>query len=410
MVSHELSSRFANNLNFLPPLVAIGLSAFLFIAPLYSLILLAFVLIFVGDFPDRLALLYACFVVSILVYLRDYGIAWNAEALDDAPRWASIFIENSQSGITVVFDNFLQRPSEHEVLYWLFYWFVGQVTNNPRIFVILNIAIGLLLVSFALRNLYGRYALIILLGYLLIFPVSLYSLANVYRQQMAFSIFIFAISLILTHRHTRTGNILLLVVPLIHLSTILYVSLYYMYRISVNDKQRFLLMFIFISLIYIITNPEILSMLQFKGIADKIIYYTEYIDRSGRNIKEFGALLVSLTIFLLARKKGAENLAVISFIVAGSILVSTTVLHDYPRIVDRILIFVLPLLSIMLCRAILLAWGPAWGSVSLLGGFFLSTQFPERGHGIFDFLAFGDFFSWFSPLVSLFQTGAMRGI
>jgi hypothetical protein len=378
-------------------LLALGSTlAFLLLNPFLAMLLVALVGLS-WRVPPLAVILPASVSFTLFFYFRHYGVDWYAESTDDVPQYIALYETNRGVPLSQVFLRFIEKPSGNEPLWHLPLWVLMNGFNaSADTFVFLQYFTIFLLLFCALTTFSSRHLPAFAVVYFFLIPISLESLSFVFRQQIAFSMFLAGIGLVLVRRRP-IGYWILFLTPLMHLSCVFYLAIFLLFdvlnRYGAFDKKLRATVLLVGAMLAVPAVAQVaiqvLDSMGFGRVMDYILY-SDNMDRL-RIYLLMGVYASSqLAAFYLLRNDAANNLITVLCIAVFSIVLA---IPTGNAVYDRLLLFVLPLLSLHLFRCLIQNFAPVWRIPAVLLAFIIGTLRvygpATEGYGPGAFLAFG---------------------
>jgi hypothetical protein len=381
---------------------------FLTLNPFLALLLMALLSLNVRV-PAPVFILIASIAFAVFFYNREYGIEfYPGLAGDDIPHYRSMYETNYGYTFSDVWQRFVESPNGNEILWNLPWWFaVNQFDMGTETFVFLHYFVNLATLFVTMRLLSTRYWIAFAVVYFFLTPLSVDVMANIFRQQLAFAMFVSGIALRYRH-NSRAGTWLMHASPFMHMSVIFYVITYWTFlvlrRINAFDhKLRFVVLLTMMMAIVPALSSIAVAFLDSMGIS-KIMAFFE--TGEGSTLRVYLVLLVYAVPMLVAffwldnddinRLFLLLNFAVFSIVLA---------LPGANGIYDRLLMFTLPLMGLYFFRLFLRYFPPLWRAPALVAIFALGVyrmyQPTLESNGIAYFLANGKAFDPFMGLIRM---------
>jgi len=226
-------------------------------------------------------------------------------------------------------------------------------------------------------------------------PGVLDTIAFIWRQQLAFSMFLIGIGFFFSGRRT-IGNWVIYLSPLMHLSAIFFVVIFIAYQIyrttfSFDKKYKFIF---FIALLYVllaITFGRLIIYLDNLGLERILNYFTDNDDSMGLIILSsvvYSVLLCSSYLFLKNDKLNVFFIA--------TMMAVFCIMIAFPAatgIWSRFTIFSLPFFGIYFYRIFLMNFRIKWNLlivffIFITGVFRMYRAYIEHGGGVLSLLAY----------------------
>ena len=380
---------------------------FLAVNPFLALLLLA-VLSRFQRVPTPVFLVCAVVSLTLFFYLRDYGVEWYPNSTDDVPQYISIYEDNFGLSFGDVLQRFLAAPNGNELLWQGPWWVVLNVFNaSDDTFVFLHYLVNFTAIILALRCVSRVYLIPLCVVYFFLTPISVDAIAHIWRQQLAFSMFLAGVGLYMAQGNRR-GRWLIYGSMLMHLSCVFYSLLFVAAewvrrRGGFENKLRVSVLLALILLVMPIVSSAAVFFLDSIGLARIMTYFEGYDVDVVRVYLIIGVYAVPmLIVYYLLPNDAMNNLFMVLCFAVFSIVMA---LPGANSLYDRLLMFVLPLWGLYFFRTMLLNFSPRFClPVTLLifaiGVSRLHAPIAE-GYGVANFLAHGNAFDPFMGTVRM---------
>lgn len=304
------------------------LNAYLFFNPIYVTLIIGLL----NKYINRKRLftnLILIFSFSLFFFNRDYGVDFYPNANDDVPVYVTYFLNLSDSSFLDIINNFIKFPSGNEPL-WHFFWLpVNLITQgNSDVFIFLHYFLIFYLLLFISKSVFSKNPELVFILLLTFFQFTLYNVTHLWRQFLAFEVFI--IGLLSFKKSSRI--ILIFSSFLIHISSLYYIALYYLY-IFLNKFIRSIYIKIFFALLFIFLFFNTIAF--FLGnYFERIAYYTQGLsaDRSFQSLK---GVLFSIILFTCYKKSAYLKNKNILFYIASISFLLPLIIPQFNAIYDR---------------------------------------------------------------------------
>jgi EpsG-like putative glucosyltransferase len=380
---------------------------FALLNPLVALFLLS-VLSLYRPLPTVVFIVSAACSFTLFFYSREFGIEMYPGSTDDIPQYIAMYEANYGLSFGDVLRQFIELPNGGEPLWHLPWWaLLNGFDMSDDTFVFAHY-LAVFLASFAaLATLSRRYLAPFALVYFLLTPIALDSVAHIWRQQLAFCIFLAGIGLYLV-RGVRAGRWLLYLSLLMHVSVIFFLLGYFVFATirRVLGFDRKLVVSLLIGAVLVIV-PVLSSMMVFLldslGVGKIMAFFEGYGADPIRVYLIIGLYAVPLLVtYYLLRNDAANHLFMVLCFLVFSIVLA---LPGANGIYDRLLMFVVPLLGFYFWRCMLLNFSSAWYlpalTVVFVTGMFRIYLPTREDAGIMYFLAYGHAFDPFMGMVKM---------
>ena len=377
---------------------------FLLLNPLLAVFILALVALF-RPIPSVAYIVPAALAFTLFYYFRDYGVEWYPASTDDVPNYISIY----QSTYGLSFSDLLARtltaPNGNEPLWLIPCWaFLNVFNGSDDTFVFLHYLIIFLAQFAALSMLSRRYLAPLALVYLFLTPISLDAMAHVWRQQLAFSMFLGGVGLYMI-RGSRPGLWLIILSPLMHMAAIFFVLSFFTFRWirrhnGFDNKLKFSVILVVILTVIPALSKVAIFYLDALGAGKIMSYFEGYGADITRVYMIIGLYAVPLlAAFYLLKSDDTNNLFMILCFAVFSIVLALPAANG---VYDRLLMFALPFLGFCFFRLFLIncpiGWGLALLPLIFVIGVVRLYEPTTEGSGVMEFLAFGH---GFDPLMGI---------
>jgi hypothetical protein len=381
---------------------------FLTLNPFLALLLIALVSLNVRV-PSAPFIVIASIALAVFFYNREYGIEWYPGlAGDDIPHYRSMYEANYGYTLSGIWQRFIESPNGNEILWNLPWWFaVNELDMGTESFVFLHYFTNLATLFIALRLLSKRYWIAFAVVYFFLTPLTVDVMANIFRQQLAFAMFVSGIALRYRH-NSRAGSWLIHVSPFMHMSLVFYVITYWVFLVlrrtnAFDRKLRFVVLLTMMMAIVPALSTIAITFLDSIGIS-KIMSFFE--TGEGSTLRVYLVLLgygvPMLAAFFWLDNDDINRLFLLLNFAVFSIVLA---LPGANGIYDRLLMFTLPLMGLYFFRLFLRYFPPLWRAPALVAIFALGAYrmyLPTLDHnGAFYFLAWGQGFDPFMGLVRM---------
>ena len=279
---------------------------------------------------------------SLFFFNRDYGIDFYSNANDDVPVYVNYFLRLSDYSFLDIINNFIISPFGNEPLWHLFWLPVNLIfQGNTDIFIFLHYFLIFYLLLYISKTVFSKNPELVFILLLTFFQFTLYNVTHLWRQFLAFEIFIIGVL-----SFKKSSRIILIFSSfLIHLSSLYYIILYYGY-IFLNK---------FIKSVYIkIIFSLLIIFLFFNTIAfflgeyfERIAYYTQGLS-ADRNLQSLKSVLFSVILFLSYKKSADLKNKKILYYIASTSFLLPLIIPQFNALYDRFYSLSFILLAIFL--------------------------------------------------------------
>ena len=299
---------------------------------------------------NNLNLFFFSFSFAYLFFSREIGVNFYEYATDDVEVYVEFYKSVSATNFSVLFNNFFTNPSGNEPIYLIFIKLLNFISfQNTSVFIFLHYFILFYLLYFLVKKISVRYAPLLILFYFFTFPISLYSIAHVWRQQIAIFLFFILVMYRNNIKNKYIFHILLFSTVFIHLSNIYFFLIYIFYHFSIKFLKETPKNVIIISLILMTIEKIIftlfLILLSLLGL-DKLLTYTDGLSANKDVFFKLLPIYLSLTIMVLFLNKKNVNLFTLTFFTLSALLMPI-VIPSLNSIYDRFINFTIPLIGVL---------------------------------------------------------------
>lgn len=333
-------------------LLGIVLILFLIFNPFIALIISVFLPI-----NGKIHKLIFCFFFSISFALlfcsREYGVEfYGMEATDDAANYISIFKSYPNRSYLDLFLYFIENPSGGEIGYHFFYKSISIFFSNEYFIAWANCFVYFFLISFISCNFSTNRQSLLLLGYFFVFPISLYNIAHIWRQQFAVLLFYLGIFCFYETSYKRVGKFLIYTISLVHISSIFYTIIFLIFEgfrkyWKITKWNILMLIIAFVILEKVLFEGVIIVLGYFD--LSKILFYAEGFSADKSQFFVLLPIYISIALFLL----WLENGSTIYLFSLTYILICLTLPVAIPTlnsVYDRYINFSIPLIGLFIAR------------------------------------------------------------
>lgn len=383
---------------------------FLVLNPFLALFILVNIAFF-RRIPVTPFVLSACVAFTLFFFFRDYGIDWYFNSTDDVPTYIGIYETNSSLSFSDLFVNFIQAPNGYEILWHIPWWLLLKTFDaSDETFVFLHYLLLFAGVFLSLMTLSKRLLVPFALVYFLLTPISMDAIAHVWRQQLAFSLFLTGVGLHVM-RGSAAGRWLICASPFVHVSFTFFVALYFLYE-WVRKHRGFdnkLKVSIFLAVVLAVVPlfaRVAIFFLDSIGLA-RIMSYFEGYDTDVTRVYLIVALYIvpMLLSFYLFDGDDLNHLILVLCFAVFSIVLA---MPGSNSIYERLFMSVLPLWGLFLFRTLLANFARGWyfaaTTFSFAVGVLRLQALAADGQGLGAFLAFGHAFDPFMGTVKMLVT------
>lgn len=339
---------------------------------------------------------------TLFFFLREYGVDWYFNSTDDVPNYIWMYQSNYSLEFVDILKRFIELPTGNELLWHIPSWMLlNWFGASDETFVLLHYFLIFLTLFFAIGMISSRHFVALSLIYFFLTPISLDSVAHIWRQQIASSMFLGGMGLYF-NRGARVGKLMLLCSALMHLSFLFYSAVFLAVE-SLRVKGKFqnkkkVVKYIIITMLFV---PLLLYctvyVLDSVGLPKILSYFEGYDIDALRVYLIIGIYAIPLLIAFFYFPMDAINTHIaILCLTVFSIVISMPFANS---IYDRMLMFVLPLMALFFYRIVLFNITSRWRLPVLVIIFLLGINrlyaISEQGFGVGHFLANGHAFNPF---------------
>jgi hypothetical protein len=292
---------------------------------------------------------------AVFFYSRDFGVDFYLNASDDVPVYLYLFDGYYTSSFGDLFVKFLQSPSGYEFGFHFFWKFWSFFTFSSTGLIFLNYLFYFFLLSIFSSKISKYYFPFLILGYFFIFPISLYSIAHIWRQQMAMFVFYIAVTNFLNNSNTKLNRLLIWFTPLIHLTSIYFVGLFYVFQFFENKKNLDIKNIFKVITIFFISQflliQFVIRLFEYIGLTKFLGYLGGYsMDKSQFFIYLPFYIIITLIVFMYLNKNKTNNFFITLILVCLTIPFS---MPQFNSLYDRFINISLPLLGLFFAKYII---------------------------------------------------------
>jgi hypothetical protein len=350
---------------------------------------------------------------TFLFFFRKFGIEAN-NVSDDTVTYLEMFHSNKNISIIDVFSRFFDFPSGNEPIYHLVWWPFANlfnVSDNSFLFLHYLLIFASLFKAFSYFS--RKYYLVLIFLFFFFTPQVLDTVAFVWRQQLAFSMFLIGIGQLYSGKK-KSGLVFVYFSPFVHLSAFYFVFIFLLFRIFVKfgGFKKKQLLFLFIAIIFIVLTLVMrvfVNYLDATGYSRILFYISD--DSNSNNLLLYSSIIYS--VFILFSYVFLYNDELNQFFIV-MILSVFVVMFSFPSaiaIFGRFSSFTIPFLGIYFYRLYLLNFSKKYNILVISFIFILGFLRVFRGYnfdgaGVFSLLAFNNPFDPFMGLIKMiFQFG-----
>jgi hypothetical protein len=371
---------------------------FALINPFLSVFIIALISVF-RRIPTTIFISSASISFTLMFYFRDYGVDWYFDAGDDVPGYVSIYRTFQDASFSDLIENFIEAPNGNELLWQIPWWALMTVFDaSDNTFTFVHYLVIFVGVFVALLTMSRRYLIALVVVYFFLTPISIDSMAHIWRQQLAFSMFLAGVGLYLV-RGISLAKWLIYFSPLMHVSLIFFVLGFVTFLIVkengwFNNKLKISTILLLIMIVVPFLSSVAVTYLDALGLGRIMSYFIGSGADKARVYMVLGLYVTPLlAAYFLLKNDDTNNLIMI---LCFSVFSIVSALPAANGIYDRLLMFVLPLLGIYLYRCLLINFSPRWHVPFMAFAFItgiVRLYLPTRNSsGPMYFLAFGHAF------------------
>lgn len=301
-------------------------------------------------------LIFCCFFsisFALLFCSREYGVEfYGMEATDDAANYISIFKSYPNRSYLDLFRYFIENPSGGEIGYHFFYKTISIFISNEYFIAWANCFVYFFLISFISSHFTTNRQSLLLLGYFFVFPISLYNVAHIWRQQFAVLLFYLGVFCFYETSYKRLGRFLIYTISLVHLSSIFYTIIFLLFegfkKYWKITKWNILMLIIAFVIFEKVLFEGVIVVLEYFDLS-KILFYAEGFSADKSQFFILLPIYISIALFLLL----FENGSVIYLFLLTYILICLTLPISIPTlnsVYDRYINFSIPLIGLFIAR------------------------------------------------------------
>jgi hypothetical protein len=246
--------------------------------------------------------------------------------------------------------------------------------------------------------------------YLLLTPISIDSIAHIWRQQLAFSMFL-AGSGLYAVRGLRVGKWIIYLSPIMHISVIFFVLAFLTFQLvkesnGFENKLKFAIVLVLIMTIVPYLSTIAVASLDAIGLQRIMSYFEGYGEDVTRIYMILGLYAIPmLAAFYVLKNDDLNNLFMVLCFAVFSIVAALPAANG---IYDRLLMFVLPLWGIYFFRWVLINFSTRWVTPIVVLAFIIGgtrLYIPTLNQsGTMYFLAYGHAFDPFMGVLKMLVT------
>jgi hypothetical protein len=369
---------------------------FLVVNPFLALFLIA-----VTSFFIRVPLLpFLCSAApafAVFFFRREYGMDWYPGVSgDDVPSYIGLYEGNYGYTFADLWGRFIAAPNGNEILWHAPWWFLQNTFSvSNESFVFLHYLANFVALILTLRLLSRRYWIVFMVVYFFLTPLTVDGIAHIWRQQLAFSLFVSGVAL-KYERGSRAGGWLIHISPFMHVSMVFFLVTFWTFlllrRFGAFDRK---LWFVLLLAMLMMIVPALASLavtsLDSLGVARIMSFF----ESDGGSVLRIYLLLLVYAVPMLAaffwlRTDDIDRLFMMLCFAVFSIVLA---LPGANGIYDRLLMFSLPLMGLYFYRCLLRNFPARWHVPIFIAIFALGSYrlyLPTReSNGVMAFVADG---------------------
>lgn len=371
---------------------------FTLVNPFFALFILALLAAY-RPIPTSVFVVSASLSFAAFFYFRDYGVDWYYNSSDDVPIYIGVYRDLKGESLSDLFYNFFSAPNGNEPLWHFPWWLLANVLDaSEDTFVFLHYLLIFLFAFLALLSLSRKYLIALALIYLLLTPISIDSIVHIWRQQLAFSMFVAGVGLHLV-RGQRIGKWLVFLSPLMHLALVFFVLGFLIFQLlrnadGFNNKLKFSVALVLVMTVVPFLSSLAVTYLDSLGLARIMSYFEGTGEDATRVYLVLGIYAIPMLLaFYLLKGDDTNNLFMV---LCFSVFSIVSALPAANGVYDRLLMFVVPLMGFYFFRSALINFSSRY-HVLIITLVFISGMarlyLPTRDQsGTMYFLAFGNAF------------------
>ena len=344
---------------------------------------------------------------AVFFYSRDFGVNFYLNASDDVPVYLYLFEGYYTSTFGDLFIKFLQSPSGNEIVFHFFWKFWSFFTFSATDLIFLNYLFYFFIFSIFSSKISKYYFPFLILGYFFIFPISLYSIAHIWRQQMAMFVFYIAAVNFFNNSNPKLNRLLIWSTPFIHLTSIYFVVLFYVFQFFEKKKKLDIKnIFKVISVFFIsqfLLIQFVIRLFEYLGLTKFLGYLGGYsMDKSQFFIYLPFYIIITFIVFKYLNKNKINNFFITVILVCLTIPFS---MPQFNSLYDRFINLSLPLLGLFFAKYVInsnqkLMNGLGFVLIISIGYLRLKPEYL-KGEGIISFIGNGDAFNPLNSMLNL---------
>ena len=345
---------------------------------------------------------------ALLFSSREFGVEfYGTQSTDDAANYISIFKSYPNRTYLDLFQFFLEKPSGGEFGYHFFYKTISLFVSNEYFIVWINHFIYFFILSYIVNRLSENKQSLLLLGYFFIFPISLYNIGHIWRQQFAVLLFYLGIFFYYETNHKKLGKYLIYSIFLVHLSSFFYIFIFIIFEFFRRNnnitKYKIILLIVFFVVIEKVFFETVVLILTYFDL-NKLLMYAEGFSAD----KSQFFILLPIYIFIVLLFLRFESGSVIYLFFLAYILVCLTLPIAIPTlnsVYDRYINFSIPLIGLFFAKRIVYYKNKyifiCGFIIILLVGFYRLGGELNKGVGIISYIGNGSVSDPFLGMVKL---------
>jgi hypothetical protein len=386
---------------------SVCVSLCLLVNPLLALFILAVLAVFFRV-PTSAFFISVPISFALFFYFRDYGVEWAPGSGDDVPGYVLLYQENAFISFSGIFGRFLETPGSGEPLWHILWWpLLNVIGGSDEMFIFLHYLLIFVAAFLSFFVLSKRYFIAFSLVYFFATPLSIESVTYLWRQQLAFSLFLAGIGLYMVHGR-QLGRLVIYISPLMHVSMVFFIAIFlafelYKKYVGLDSKLKFLLIAIINLSAITIVAPFAINYLGSLGL-ERLASYFEGSGEDQRNVF-ISVSIYSLFLFMAHLKLKNDDVNNLFIVVLFAVFGLMLAFPGATGIYIRFLIFAFPLYGLYFFRCYLMNFSTRW-LVPVMFLIFISGTIRMyrptlEDIGVVRYLAFGHPFDPFMGVVKM---------
>ena len=295
---------------------------------------------------NKIDLILAPIGITLIFYNRIYGVEWTEGSADDVPSYISMYLVDLEMGLTDIFMRFISSPGQNEPVWHLLAWFSGNILNfNLTYFIIFQYLISICGIFIAAYLISKNIYIYIIFSYFLLSITTFDSIAFIWRQQLAFIIFLSGIGIYYQYKYKKISFLLILASCLTHNSMVLFAMIFSQYIIF-NFKLYIKILINILGVIVLL--PLSIKIMESMGMD----FIGSYFDGVAGNILGTYINVIFISVFIAVSLYKLRN-DELNKLIALIILSINSIFIAFPAasgIYIRYLMFIYPLVAIYFTR------------------------------------------------------------